>query len=90
MINIKKFNLLGLTLAFSLMVSPVVNANEYGISEERYSAIEDRVNAMSVAELASRSKELSLERDELKCVQSNEVSSSNIASRLNAIAAELH
>ena len=72
------------------MVSPVVNANEYGISEERYNAIEDRVNAMSVAELASRSKELSLERDELnKKVQSNEVSSTNITSRLNAIAAEL-
>jgi hypothetical protein len=88
--DFKNYNFLSLFLALSLVVPSVISANEFGLSDSKYYAIQERVNAMSIDELNSRSIQLNKEKSSLNAqAEDNPSVSSNITSRLNEIAAEL-
>ena len=83
--NFKHINLVGIALIVCMMV-PLVEANQFGISEQKYQDIEYRVNSMSIEQLVARRSML---LDEEEVINNTSSGSAKATSRLNEIAAEL-
>jgi hypothetical protein len=81
--NFKNINILSLALAFCLAV-PNVQANEFGISDQKLQDIETKVNSMSFEQLNASRSMLIDEQEEL-----NNSGGSGASGRLKEIAAEL-
>jgi hypothetical protein len=86
--NIKNFkytNLLGFVLVTCLLI-PNVEANEFGISDQKFQEIENRVNSMSLEQLNARRSMLLNEQDSINNSGGGSAAKSG---RLKEIAAEL-
>ena len=64
-VNLNKFNIYGVILALLLAV-PTLYANDFGISEQQLTEIENRVNQMNVSQLNARRVELLAEQASLQ------------------------
>jgi hypothetical protein len=80
----KNINILSVALAFCLL-TPNVEANEFGLTDQKYQEIENRVNSMSLEQLTTRRSML---LDEQEQINSSSGSASR-SGRLKEIAAEL-
>ncbi len=88
MINLKKINILSIFIAFCLLITPNLQANEFGISDQKFQEIESSVNSMSFEQLNARRAMLIKEQANLN-EGSEGSTSSGAASRLREILAEL-
>ena len=91
-INFKILNIFGVAMVLSLLV-PITNANEYGISEQKLSEIEARVNQMSIDQLNARRSALLVEQaslnESMEDSNSGNSSGGSMGNRLKEITAEL-
>ena len=79
----KNINILSVALAFCLLITPNVEANEFGLTDQKYQEIENRVNSMSLEQLTTRRSML---LDEQEQINSSSGSASR-SGRLKEIAA---
>ena len=84
------FSLTGVALVFCLLLASNVYANDYGVTDQKLSEIEARVNKMSIEQLNARKNILLSEQASLSAdVDEENTASSSGSSRLSEIAAEL-